>query len=91
MLAYLQGMARTKDEHATVVVNLTMQHVVQRPRRMIKSPGPELTTQIGCYGLEHNDIFPGKLGWCHKIKQWITLEDCGRCEFNPHFQGSGFK
>jgi len=85
MEAWLEGQKVTATVIKPVVVNLTMQHVVQRPRRLAPYDGPEITKPVGCSGLKHEEIWPGRLGWCHKIKHWVALEDCGLCPRNPHF------
>jgi len=83
MLAYLQGMARTKDEHATVVVNLTMQHVVQRPRRaqsfedmmyeVRRKPWPPPCEKADNFIKSTREV------GCLELKEWISLEKCWKC------------
>jgi len=79
MEAWLEGQKATATVIKPVVVNLTMQHVVQRPRRMATYMGPDILEPVGCSRLDHLEYFPGRLGWCHKIKRWVSLGDCARC------------
>lgn len=83
MEAWLEGQKATATVIKPVVVNLTMQHVVQRPRRLGRLEGPEIIEPVGCYGLIHRDWSLGKLGWCERIKRWITVGDCARCPRHP--------
>jgi len=79
MEAWLEGQKATATVIKPVVVNLTMQHVVQRPRRLSTYMGPDILEPVGCHGLEHLDYNVGHVGWCHKIKRWVSLGDCARC------------
>jgi len=83
MEAWLEGQKATATVIKPVVVNLTMQHVVQRPRRQSTYMGPDILEPVGCYGLEHRDWGFQRLGWCHKIKRWISVGDCARCPSHP--------
>jgi len=83
MEAWLEGQKATATVIKPVVVNLTMQHVVQRPRRMATYQGPDITEPVGCQGLEHREWGQGYVGWCHKIKRWISVGDCARCPRHP--------
>jgi len=85
MDAWLEGQKATATVIKPVVVNLTMQHVVQRPRRLSTYQGPEITEPVGCGGLEHRHWAENRLGWCHYIKRWISVGDCARCPRNPNF------
>lgn len=78
MEAWLAGQKATATVLKPVVVNLTMQHVVQRPRRLYVG-GPDILHPVGCDGLEHRDWGLGYLGWCDKHKRWVHVEDCVRC------------
>jgi hypothetical protein len=79
----LEGWIQAEKVMATIIqpVNMTinMQHIVKRPRRMIEVPGPEYTTPAGCQGLRHEEIWPGRLGWCRIIKKWIQPQNCEEC------------
>ena len=79
MEAWIEGQKATATVIKPVTINLTMQHVVQRPRRKAPFPGPEILEPVGCRRLEHRDYFPGRLGWCHYVHKWITPGDCARC------------
>jgi len=79
MEAWLEGEKAMATIVRPVTVNLTMQHVVQRPRRLSTYQGPEILEPVGCRGLEHRDWGMGRLGWCHKIRRWVSVGDCARC------------
>jgi len=83
MESWLEGQKATATVIKPVVVNLTMQHVVQRPRRMTTYMGPDITEPVGCRRLDHRDWGQGRVGWCHKIKRWVSLGDCARCPSHP--------
>jgi len=83
MEAWLEGQKATATVIKPVVVNLTMQHVVQRPRRMATYQGPDIYEPLGCHGLEHRDWRMGSFGWCHRIKRWVSVGDCARCPRHP--------
>jgi len=85
MDAWLEGQKATATVIKPVVINLSMQHVVQRPRRLSTYQGPEITEPVGCRGLEHRNWAENRLGWCHYIKRWISVRDCARCPRNPNF------
>jgi hypothetical protein len=59
-----------------LVQNITMQHIVKRPRLMIEIPA--LST-VGCRRLTHANWLPGHIGWCKKAEKWMRLEDCNFC------------
>lgn len=87
MEAWIQGQKAEATVVKPVVINLKMQHVVQRPRRAQPWPGPgspeDLTpyvTRFGaCYRLRPKGIFPGKIGFCGWVKKWIQGHECATC------------
>lgn len=83
MEAWIEGQKATSTVLKPVTVNLTMQHVVDRPRRKLLEQGPAFG--VGCFRLQHNDIFPGRLGWCPRFRKWVRLEDCQPCSHNGEF------
>jgi len=87
MEAWIQGQKATATVIKPVTVNLTMQHVVERPRRKESWPGPELWEDLtpyvarfgACYRLEPRGLYPGRIGWCRWLKQWIQGHECATC------------
>ena len=79
MEAWIQAQKVQATLIQPVHIDLTMQHIVQRPRRLGRPEGPEILEPVGCRRLEHRDYFPGRLGWCHYVHKWITPGDCARC------------
>jgi len=81
--ALMEAWIQAQKVQATLIqpvhISLTMQHIVQRPRRLAGYQGPEILEPVGCRRLEHRDYFPGRLGWCGYIKRWIHVEECARC------------
>ena len=87
MEAWIQGQKATATVIKPVTVNLTMQHVVERPRRISPwaGPGPaeDLTSYItkygSCHRLEPRGLYPGRIGWCRWMKRWIHGHECAMC------------
>ena len=87
MLAWIEGQKATATVIKPVVINLKMEHVVQRPRRKISyTPDPmaeireKLRARFGvCYRLQPKGEFPGKIGWCPWLKRWIRGFECSTC------------
>jgi len=77
MLAWIEGQKATATVIKPVTVNLTLQHVVERPRRKVEEPSVGFS--VGCYRLEHRDWLPANIGWCRQAKRWVHLEDCDSC------------
>lgn len=83
MEAWLEGQKATATVIKPVTVNLTMQHVVQRPRRM-----QDFEDAIS---LSRDRIWPppckharkffvgAKEVGCNRIKEVISLDKCWRC------------
>lgn len=79
MEAWIEGQKATATVIKPVVVNLTMEHVVQRPRRMIDAWQPKnLIFPPNC---EHADKLFGKGGdvGCLERRGIVTLKDCWEC------------
>jgi len=87
MEAWIQGQKAEATLVRPVTVNLTMQHVVERPRRkqtyesFIKSEDLAMyVAKFGaCYRLEPRGLYPGRIGWCRWLKQWIQGHECATC------------
>ena len=87
MEAWIQGQKTTATVIKPVTVNLTMQHVVKRPRRISPFPDDigaeniaEYITRYGsCYRLEPQGLYPGRIGWCRWLKKWIQGHECATC------------
>ena len=87
MEAWIQGQRATATVIKPVVVNLTMEHIVQRPRRVKRiaaDPDAEaVATYIegfgSCYRLRPGGQFPGRIGWCSWLKKWIHGHECPGC------------
>jgi len=77
MEAWVQGQKTMSTVVNPVTINLTMQHVVERPRRKIEEPSVGFS--VGCYRLEHRDWLPANIGWCRQARRWVRLEDCESC------------
>lgn len=77
--AWIQGQKAEATLVRPVVVNLTMQHVVERPRRKALGLDPRIQTwPPSCM---HADAFlkASKEVGCTEIKEWIPLPKCWRC------------
>lgn len=80
--AWIEGQKATATVIKPVVVNLTMEHIVQRPRRMIDAWEPKrLIWPPQC---EHADRLFGKGGdvGCMKIRDAVPLKKCWECYRN---------
>ena len=79
MQAWIEGQKADATVIKPVTVNLTMQHVVQRPRRVLhRIPPGERLWPPSCI---HADRFikSTKEVACLDIREWIPLEKCWRC------------
>ena len=79
MEAWIQGQKATATVIKPVVVNLIMEHVVQRPRRMKDAWEPKLL--LWPPSCEFADKFmkdPPEVG-CLDRRDWIKLEICWEC------------
>ena len=87
MEAWIQGQKAMATVIKPVVINLKMEHVVKRPRRMGSGPTPigveimeKLRARYGCcYRLQPRGEWPGKIGWCPWLKKWIRGFECATC------------
>ena len=84
MEAWILGQKAEATLIRPVVVNLTMEHVVQRPRRMIDAWQPKSLLWPPC--CEHADNFiksTGEVG-CLDSKDFIPLKQCWLCFRRRH-------
>ncbi len=87
MEAWVQGQKATATVVKPVVVNLKMEHIVERPRRLGREFGShqdeDITEYIrrfgSCHRLRPSGQFPGKIGWCRWVKRWIHGHECSMC------------
>lgn len=87
MEAWIQGQKATATVVKPVVVNLKMEHIVQRPRRSQRWPGFEPGEDVAeyirrfgsCRRLRPSGQFLGKIGWCLWLKRWIYGHECATC------------
>jgi hypothetical protein len=76
MKGWIEGQKVMSTFIQPLVQNITMQHIVKRPRRMIEIPA--LST-VGCEKLTHANWLPSHIGWCKTSEKWVRLEDCNSC------------
>lgn len=88
MEAWIQGQRATATVIKPVVVNLTMEHVVQRPRRLAdvtwvpyKPTWPPSCSQADNFMKSTKDV------GCLERRDWISLKDCWRCYQQKHGMG----
>lgn len=87
MLAWIEGQRAEATVIKPVTVNMTLQHVVERPRRKPVMPSIPVDEYVGeyverfgaCYRLEPKGLFPGKIGFCRWLQQWIQGHECAMC------------
>lgn len=83
MKAWIEGQKATATVIKPVVVNLTMQHVVKRPRRESNIENSVFTARNKPWPppCEKADKFikSTKEVGCLDIKEWIPLRECWRC------------
>jgi len=79
MEAWIEGQKATATVIKPVVVNLTMQHVVERPRRKGRYEDPKAMTWPPSCPYADDYIKSVKEVACLKIQDWISLERCWRC------------
>lgn len=85
--AWIQGQKATATVIKPVVVNLKMEHIVERPRRKQSwpgfEPGEDIAEYIREYGscrrLKASGQYPGKIGWCRWLQRWIYGHECATC------------
>lgn len=86
MLAWIEGQKVLSTVVQPVVINLNMEHIVQRPRRMIDAWQPKnLIFPPNC---EHADKLFGKGGdvGCLERRGIVTLKDCWECYRQKNMQ-----
>lgn len=79
MVAWCEGQKATATVIKPVTINLTMQHVVARPRRVVDRPDPRLTRwPPNC---PKADVFFGSLRevGCLEVRDTVPLVECWRC------------
>jgi len=87
MEAWIQGQKATATVIKPVVVNLTMQHVVERPRRVTRGAIDISTEDLAlyvakygsCHRLDPKGLYPGRIGWCRWVHRWIQGLECATC------------
>ena len=87
MEAWIQGQKAEATLIRPVTVNLTMQHVVERPRRTSPWRGTGTREDLAmyvakygsCYRLEPKGHYPGRLGYCRWLGRWIRGHECATC------------
>lgn len=83
MEGWIQGQKVMSTVVQPVHMEIHMEHVVKRPRRMkkVKEPWKIARSQKWPPGCEHVDEFmrAQKLIGCKDLKEWIPLEKCWRC------------
>jgi len=87
MLAWIEAQKVESTVVRPVTVNLTMQHVVERPRRtspwVSSEPAEDLAMYVAkfgaCYRLEPKGLMPGRIGWCRWMKRWLMGHECATC------------
>jgi hypothetical protein len=87
MEAWIEGQKAEATVVKPVVVNLTMQHVVERPRRTLRISEEASTENVlmyvekygSCHRLKPTGVFSGKIGWCPWLKRWIAGLECETC------------
>lgn len=86
MLAWIEGQKVMSTVVQPVVINLNMEHIVQRPRRMIDAWQPK--TLIFPPNCEHADKLFGKGGdvGCLERRGIVTLKECWECYRNKNMQ-----
>jgi len=87
MEAWIQGQKVEATVVRPVVINLKMEHIVERPRRLGTivpiSEGEDLVMYVAkfgsCHRLEPRGLYPGRIGWCRWLKRWIMGFECATC------------
>jgi len=81
--AWIQGQRATSTVLKPVTVNLTMQHVVQKPRRILKIDDVVVEARAALWPPqcpEANEFWKGsKEVGCLKLREFVKLEACWRC------------
>ena len=83
MLAWMEGQRAQSTVIKPVTVNMTLNHVVKRPRRKARPPKPWEISQGQRWPPNCDNastfIESTKEVGCLEIKDWIPLEKCWRC------------
>ena len=82
-LAWIEGQKATATVIKPVTINMTLNHVVKKPRRKVRELPPWEIARSKNWppSCPHADQFMGskKEVACLDIKDWISLEKCWRC------------
>lgn len=77
--AWIQGQKATATVIKPVTVNLTMEHVVQRPRRVLKEiPSDQMRWPPSCQYADDFIKSTKEVG-CKERKDYVPLRECWRC------------
>jgi len=87
MLAWIEAQKVEATVVRPAIINLTMQHVVERPRRKGAYESvidqEDLAMYVAKYGscrrLEPRGLYPGRIGWCRWLSRWIQGHECATC------------
>jgi len=87
MEAWIEGQKAEATLIRPVVINLKMEHIVQRPRRALpfeeardwEVVEPYIEKFGSCYRLEPKGLMPGRIGWCRWMKRWLMGHECATC------------
>ena len=83
MLAWIEGQRAEATVVKPVTVNVTLNHVVKKPRRKVKVKEPWVIARAQRWppSCVHADDFlgPQKQVGCLELKEFIPLEKCWRC------------
>lgn len=85
MTAFIEGQKVRSTLINPVTVNLTMQHVVERPRRVKdffnggEDPLHYIVKYGSCFRLNAKGLYPGRIGYCQWCKRWIFGYECSAC------------
>ena len=87
MEAWIQGQKAEATLIRPVVINLKMEHIVERPRRAlpfgeledIESVEPYISKYGACYRLVPKGFYPGRIGYCRWAGRWIQGLECATC------------
>ena len=83
MLAWIEGQRAEATVIKPVTVNVTLNHVVKKLRRVSKEPSPWEISRSARWppSCEHVDDFVRSLKQvgCLELRDWVPLEKCWRC------------
>ena len=87
MEAWIQGQKVESTLLKPVVINLKMEHIVQRPRRALERLDDieaesliEYIERFGaCHRLRPSGRAVGRIGWCPWVRRWLHGVECESC------------